>query len=92
MSQTRFHDFTDVNKHCSNVLDKISSFDTLFFKSRYLEWKDVGPGVGMTNHDVCYRTDQKIRIVNADHFLRLHLSNGDSAHNEVGRKQTIWGN
>ena len=71
---------TDVNKHCSNVLDKISSFDTSMLKSRYLEWTDAGLGVGITNHDVRYRIAQKIRIVNAYYFVRLHLLNGDSAH------------
>ena len=50
---------TDINKHCSNVLDKISSFDTLLLKSRYLEWTDAGPGVGITNHDVRYRLPKK---------------------------------
>ena len=77
---------TDVNKHCSNVLDKISSFHTLL-KSRYLEWTDAGPGVGITNHDVHYRIAQKIRIVNTDYSVRFHLSNGDNAHNEVERCQ-----
>ena len=60
-------------------------------KSRYLEWTDAGPGVGITNHDVRYRIAQKIRIVNADYFVRLHLSNGDSAHNEAERCQGYVG-
>ena len=55
------------------------------YKSRYLEWTDAGPGVGISNYDVNFRIAQRIRIINLDYFIRLHLSNGDSSQNEVER-------
>ena len=49
------------------------------YKSRYLEWTDAGPGVGTSNYDVKFRIAQRIRMINLDYFIRLHLSNGDSS-------------
>ena len=64
---------------------KYQVIKTLLLKS----WTDAGPGV--MNHDVRYRIAQKMRIVNADYFVRLHLSKGGSAHNEVERCQGYVG-
>ena len=55
------------------------------YNSRYLEWTDAGPGVGIPNYDVKFRIAQ--RIINLDYFIRLHLSNSDSSQNEVERCQ-----
>ena len=60
-------------------------------KSHFLEWTDAGPGVGITNFDVRFRIGQRIRIMDADYFVRHHLSNGDSAQNEVERCQSYIG-
>ena len=76
---------------CLSILKEISRFRVPQPKSRYLEWTDAGPGVGITNNDVRYRTAQKIRIINADYLIRLHLANGDSSHNEVERCQAYVG-
>ena len=70
----------------------MSRFRLPELKSRYLEWSDAGPGVGITNNDVRYCTAQKVRIINADYLIRLHLANGDSSHNEVERCQAYVGN
>ena len=72
---------------CLSILKEIPRFRVPQPKSGYLEWTDAGPGVGITNNDVHYRTAQKIRIINADYLIRLHLANGDSSHNEVERCQ-----
>ena len=69
----------------------MSRFRLPELKSRYLEWSDAGPGVGITNNDVRYRTAQKVRIINADYLIRLHLANSDSSHNEVQRCQAYLG-
>ena len=61
------------------------------FKSRIFEWTDAGPGVGVSNFEVKFRAAQKVRIMNMDYFVRLHLSNGDSAQNEVERCQGYVG-
>ena len=51
---------------CSLIFKEMSRFRLPELKSRYLEWSDAGPGVGITNNDVRYRTAQKVRIINAD--------------------------
>ena len=56
-----------------------------------MEWTDAGPGVGITNFDVRFRIGQRIRIMDANYFVRHHLSNGDSAQNEVERCQSYIG-
>ena len=69
----------------------MSRFRLPELKSRYLEWSEAGPGVGITNNDVRYRTAQKVRIINADYLIRLCLANSDSSHNEVERCQAYVG-
>ena len=76
---------------CSLILKEMSRFRLPELKARYLEWSDAGPGVCITNNDVCYHTAQKVRIINADYLIRLHLTNGDSSHNEVERFQAYVG-
>ena len=76
---------------CSLILKEMSKYRLPELKLRYLEWSDAGPGVGITNNDVRYRTGQKVRIINADYLIRLHLANGDNSHNEVERCQAYVG-
>ena len=76
---------------CKVILREINKLRLLEPKCRYLEWTDAGPGVGVTNHDVQFRTAQEFRIINADCLIRLHLANGDSAQNEVERCQGYVG-
>ena len=80
----------NILEHCEALLDEFRQHGPTL-KSRFLEWTDAGPGVGITNHDVKYRIAQRIRIMNADYLIRLHLSNGDSSHNEVERCQGFVG-
>ena len=61
------------------------------YKSRYLGWTDAGPGVGISNYDVKFRIAQRIKIINLDYFIRLHLSNGYSSQNTVERCQGYIG-
>ena len=61
------------------------------FKCRVHEFTDAGPGVGVTNHDVQYRIAEVIIVTNIDYYIRHHLSNGDSSHNEVERMQSYVG-
>ena len=76
---------------CKITLREINKLRLPEPKCRYLEWTDAGPGVGVTNHDVQFRTAQKLRIINADYLIRLHLANGGSAQNEVERCQGYVG-
>ena len=72
-----------VNK-CKASIQKIKEFSAQY-RSRFLEWTDAGPGVGICNHDVIFRIGQRVRIIDADYLIRLHLSNGDSSQNEIER-------
>ena len=79
----------NILEHSEALLDELRQHGPTL-KSRFLEWTDAGPGVGITNHDVKYRIAQRIRIMNADYLIRLHLSNGDSSHNEVESARDLW--
>ena len=67
---------------CKASVQKIKKFSAQY-RSRFLEWTDAGPGVGISNHDVVFRIGQRVRIIDADYLIRLHLSNGDSSQNEM---------
>ena len=69
---------------CRTFVQKMQDFG-IQYKSRFLEWTDAGPGVGISNHDVVFRIGQQVRIFNADNLVWLHLSNGDSSQNEIER-------
>ena len=43
-------------------LQKMQDFG-IQYKSRFLEWTDAGPGVGISNHDVVFRIGQRVRIL-----------------------------
>ena len=48
---------------CSLILKEMSRFRLPELKSRYLEWSDACPGVGITNNEVCYRTAQRSELL-----------------------------
>ena len=60
-------------------------------KPRVVDLTDTGPGVGITNNDVCYGIAQEILITNIDYYIRHHLAPRDSSHNEVERIQSYVG-
>ena len=60
-------------------------------KPRVVDLTDAGPGVGITNNDVCYGIAQEILITNSDYYIRHHLAPGDSSHNEVEPIQSYVG-
>ena len=60
-------------------------------KTRFIEFTDGGPGVGVSNRDVHYRIAERFRICDADFLIRHHLSNDDSSQNEVERCQSYVG-
>ncbi|CAB4022061.1 Transient receptor potential cation channel subfamily A member 1 [Paramuricea clavata] len=81
---------TTLGYQCHNLCRKITSYIPTL-KSRIHEFTEAGPGVGVTNHDVKYRTAEVIMLTNPDYYIRHHLSNGDSSHNEVERIQSYVG-
>eukprot|EP00112_Aurelia_sp_Birch-Aquarium-sp1_P004821 Seg1546.11 transcript_id=Seg1546.11/GoldUCD/mRNA.D3Y31 product="hypothetical protein" protein_id=Seg1546.11/GoldUCD/D3Y31 len=60
-------------------------------KSRIIDLTDAGPGVGITNREVRFRTIQEVRIAQYDYYIRHHLAPGDSSQNEVERIQSYVG-
>ena len=51
-------------------------------KSYVVNLTDAGPGVGVTNHEVCYRLTQEIRIAHHQYYIRHHLAPADGSHND----------
>ena len=80
--------FVDIVNSCRDVLQCILSFRLPAVKSHVMETTDAGPGVSVSNHDVCYRAAQRIRIMKLDYYIRLHLALGDSSMNDVERIQS----
>ena len=79
-----------LNEKCTDCLQQIQKVIPKL-KSRIHEFTDAGPGVGVNNLDVKFRMAQIIQITDADFFVRHHLANGDSSHNEVERCQSYVG-
>ena len=75
---------------CQDLYSKISHLVPPM-KSRVHEFTDAGPGVGVTNLDVKLSIAQIIAITDIDYYIRHHLFNGDSSHNEVERCQSYMG-
>lgn len=48
-------------------------------------------GVGISNHNVKFQAAETIMICNLDYYIRHHLANNDSHHNEVERVQSFVG-
>ena len=80
--------FKEALRVAKSLIAVLSSFNLPKVKSRVMETTDGGPGVSVTNHDVCFRTAQKIRILSLDYFIAIHLAPGDSAMNDVERTQS----
>ena len=83
--------FVDIVNSCRDVLQYILSFRLPAVKSHVMETTDAGPGVSVSNHDVCYRAAQRIRIMKLDYYIRLHLAPGDSSMNDVEQIQSYVG-
>ena len=70
----------DIVNSCRDVLQYILSFRLLAVKSRVMETTDAGPGVSVSDHNVCYRAAQRIRIMKLDYNIRLYLAPGRQFH------------
>ena len=84
--------FVDTMNSCRDVLQYILLFRLPAVKSLVMETTDVRPGVSVSNHDVCYRAAQRIRIMKLDYHIRLHLAPGDSSMNDVEQIQSYVDN
>jgi hypothetical protein len=75
----------------NDCLELLSEIKLPKLKSRIVDLTDAGPGVGITNHEVKFRTVEEARFMNYDYYIRHHLAPGDSSHNEVERIQSYVG-
>lgn len=60
-------------------------------KPRWAEFTDAGPGVGVNNIDVKFRSAELDRIYDRDYRIRVHRSRGKSGQNEAGRTNSAIG-
>ena len=81
----------DLKNYISTCLECISGMNLPKSKARVVDLTDAGPGVGITNKEVKFRTMEEIRVVSQDYYIRHHLAPGDSSHNEVERIQSYVG-
>ncbi len=81
----------DLKNYISKCLECISGMNLPKSKARVVDLTDAGPGVGITNKEVKFRTVEEIRVINHDYYIRHHLAPGDSSHNEVERIQSYVG-
>jgi len=60
-------------------------------KPCWAEFTDAGPGVGVNNIDVKFRSAELDRIYDRDYRIRVHRSRGDSGQNEAERTNSAIG-
>ncbi|XP_070539440.1 uncharacterized protein [Ptychodera flava] len=84
--------YTHLISQCDTLLSKITEMRLPPVRPIVCELTDAGPGVGIRNHDVRFRSAERIRIHNIDRMTRLHLARGDSSYNEVERTNAAIGN
>ena len=83
-------DVKELKQNCSKTRNSLIKFKPQI-KSRLHEFTDAGPGVGISNNDVKIRMVETVMIWNLDFYIRHHLANDDSSHNEVERCQSYVG-
>ena len=84
-------EFHDVLKHGLECLMYVNGLQLPKQKPYVVDLTDSGLGVGITNHEFCYRIAQEIRIADYQYYIRHHLAPADSSHNEVERIQSYVG-
>ena len=72
-------------KNCLNELELPK------VKPRWADLTDAGPGVGISNFAVRFRDAEMARMLNSDHWVRCHLSQGDSGQGEAKRTNSAIG-
>ena len=60
-------------------------------KSKWEDFTDAGPGVGVRNKKEKFREAEFTRIFNSDYRVRVHRSRGDSGKNEAERTNSGCG-
>eukprot|EP00794_Sanderia_malayensis_P001529 gene1529-1692_t len=86
-----FHSDDDIKQNVLDCIDLIAEAKLPRHKSVVVDFIDAGPGVGITNHEVKFRSAEEIRMMNYDYYIRQHLAPGDSSKNEVERIQSYVG-
>ena len=85
------HEFHIVLKHGLESLKYVNGLKVAKQKPYVVDLTDAGPQAGVTNHEVCYRIAQEIRIADYQYYIRHHLAPAGSSHNEVERIQSYFG-
>ena len=77
--------YVPILNYCSELLEYQKVLNLPDQKSVILELTDAGPGVGVSNFEVRFRTAELSRLHNSERRTRVHRSRGDSAQNESER-------
>lgn len=83
--------YDELQAQAQEILDCLKSLRLPQVKPRWAEFTDAGPGVGVNNIDVKFRSAELDRIYDRDYRIRVHRSRGDSGHNEAGRTNSAIG-
>ena len=83
--------YDELQAQAQEILDCLKSLRLPQVKPRWAEFTDAGPGVGVNNIDVEFRSAELDRIYDRDYRIRVHRSRGDSGQNEAGRTNSAIG-
>ena len=83
--------YDELQAQAQEILDRLKSLRLPQVKPRWAEFTDAGPGVGVNNIDVKFRTAEPDRIYDHDYRIRVHRSRGDSGQNEGERTNSAIG-
>ncbi len=73
----------DVYEGCRLLKLFIEDQDLPSVRPRIAHFTDAGPGVGISNFEVCFRDAELSRLEDSDYRIRIHRGRGDSEQNEA---------
>lgn len=83
--------YDELQAQAQEILDRLQSLRLPQVKPRWAEFTDAGPGVGVNNIDVKFRSAELRRIYDRDYRIRVHRSRGDSGQTEAERTNSAIG-
>ena len=80
--------FTELTAISNVILTYIKKVRLLEIRSNICKLRDDDPGVAVNNRDVQFRIADKVRILNASRYNRVHPGRFMSGDNEAQRKNS----
>ena len=69
--------YVELNRSGTQLPQQLVQINIPSIRPRVMEESDACPGVGVSNHQVRFRSAEKVRIENLDYFIRIHRATGD---------------